>query len=75
MLHKIIQGYVNADKAKKGKLPSEEMQAAKARFAICYACNILDKSTMKCDKSKGGCGCNVTKKVYCKSCKCPKGKW
>lgn len=75
MLHKIIQGHVNANKAKKGKLPPKDVQTAKARLAVCHACDILDKRTMKCDKKKGGCGCTMTKKVYCKTCKCPKGKW
>lgn len=30
---------------------------------------------MMCDKSKGGCGCLVTAKVFCIECSCPKNKW
>ena len=75
MLHKIIQGHVNANKAKKGTLPKEKVDVARARLAICRSCPILDLSTMKCVKSRGGCGCNMNKKIYCTTCKCPKNKW
>ena len=71
MLQKIIKGYVNAQKAKNGSLPIEEVRTAKARIAICNACSSLNKLNMKCTD----CGCPVNKKAYSPKSKCPKGKW
>jgi hypothetical protein len=71
----IIKGYVNSEKAKMGSLSESKQNRAQARLEICKSCPILDKATMTCDKSKGGCGCKMLRKVYCMTCKCPKGKW
>ena len=75
MLSEIIKGHINANKAERGVLDPEKEDVAKARLTICRSCDTLDHENMKCDRSKGGCGCNMNKKAYSMGSKCPKGKW
>ncbi len=48
---------------------------AQSRLAICKSCPIYTNGY--CDSEKGGCGCDMTLKVYCMSCTCPEPfkKW
>ena len=47
----------------------------KRRLDICLQCPIYNKVKSKCDKSLGGCGCNIPTKVKFAGAKCPKGFW
>jgi len=76
-LEHIVKGYANNTLSKVGLLDPEKERIAKARLAICEDCSIFDKSTRKCSREKGGCGCNMDAKVYCMECSCPapEKKW
>ena len=77
----IVEGYLK--EGLKSFLSQEEKKLAKSRMAICVKCPIFNNG--KCDSSKTkvnkkgvlikGCGCNMKKKVFCKSCTCPAEDW
>lgn len=52
---------------------TELQKLAHKRRKICNSCSI--RTNGMCDRSKGGCGCNIEAKTLCETCKCPKSKW
>lgn len=74
-LNKIIRGYSNSALNNVGLLSEDKQKIANNRMLICNKCDTFITSTMICDKSKGGCGCHMDKKVYAMNASCPKEKW
>lgn len=74
-LENILSGYTGAALDKFNALNQERGDKARERMNICHHCDTYNNNTKKCDKSKGGCGCFMPKKVYATKAKCPKKKW
>lgn len=77
-IFEIINGYANKTASELYLLQNEvklkKDNLASSRLAVCKSCDILSLDNV-CQSSKGGCGCNMNVKIYCTTCKCPKGKW
>lgn len=74
-LKQIIKGYTNKTLSDVGVLSSELKDLGVQRLNICNTCDTYNSDTMKCDSTKGGCGCYMKAKVLIKKAKCPKDKW
>jgi|TARA_R110000772_G_scaffold109993_1_gene213393 hypothetical protein len=74
-LKNIVQGYSNSALNKAGILSEDKAHKAEERMNICRGCDTFIVLSMVCDKSKGGCGCHMDKKVYAMNASCPKQKW
>lgn len=71
----IVKGYTNKVLDDAGVLKEELKQLGATRLNICKTCDTYIAETMKCDNTKGGCGCYMKAKVLVKEAKCPKKKW
>lgn len=71
----IIQGASNRLLQKVGAVSKTTQALADSRLAICQKCEIFDTATLRCDSTKGGCGCYMKTKTLVPSAKCPKAKW
>lgn len=74
-LRNIISGYTTKTLADFNLATKESEELAYSRMQVCKGCKIFNSHTSTCSSSKGGCGCNMKVKVYCKDCNCPKNKW
>jgi hypothetical protein len=70
----LIQGNINDVKKRMNMLNERVVKMGERRMAICKVCPILT-TELKCSKEKGGCGCNMRKKVLAPASACPKRKW
>ena len=83
----IIEGHVNKFLDKHGLLPEDTKRLAELRFADCLLCDKLPHPTRPtekgpglmngkyCNKSKGGCGCDMEAKTKVIAAQCPIGRW
>lgn len=74
-LNKIIRGYTNHALRNTSLVPEEIKKTGAQRLDVCKGCSIFDKESQVCVKSKGGCGCSMTRKVLVTDARCPKDKW
>ena len=83
----IIEGHLNKLLDKAGVLPEDTKQLSDLRFADCLLCDSLPHPSKPgqtgpglvnqqyCNKSKGGCGCDMLAKTKVINAKCPIGRW
>ena len=69
----IVEGTTKATLAKVDLVSKATKALAESRITICEGCPVREGIT--CSKAKGGCGCIISRKAYCKDCKCPIGRW
>ena len=83
----IIEGHFNKLLDKAGALPDDTKKLSEMRMADCLLCahtphpskpgqngpGLLNNKY--CDKSKGGCGCDMEAKTKVINAKCPIGRW
>lgn len=70
----IAQGFINDFRAELGIADPQVEAKYKKRYEICLKCPILSDDKLRCDASKGGCGCKLAKRLRSNK-GCPKGKW
>jgi hypothetical protein len=83
----ILEGHFNNLLDKAGALPDDTKKLSEIRFADCLLCEHTPHpgkpgqngpgllSEKYCNKSKGGCGCDMTAKTKVIKAKCPIGRW
>ena len=83
----IIEGHFNKALDKVGLLPEDTQKLGDLRFADCLLCDSLPHPTKPnqmgpglenkkyCNKSKGGCGCDMEAKTKVIGAHCPIGRW
>lgn len=83
----IIEGHFNKMLDKAGLLPDDTKKLSELRFADCLLCAHTPRpdnqnengpglvNNKYCDKSKGGCGCDMEAKTKVLEAKCPIGRW
>lgn len=71
----ISEALLNLAKKKIGIADPKVEAIALRRYKICYSCDVRNKTTDRCRKRKGGCGCPCTTKVRSMTTSCPLNKW
>lgn len=83
----VIEGHINLLLKKGNLLPEDIKQLGDLRMRLCQGCHLRPRNEgttetgpglmngKYCDKSRGGCGCDMEAKTLVLSSVCPIGRW